>query len=61
MGRAVQSIFWRAVGFFIVLEAMLVPAGHPLRDVKRAECVPEPRVLRAGIHEPREPHLLDPA
>jgi ABC-type transport system involved in cytochrome c biogenesis ATPase subunit len=26
MGRAVRSIFWRAVGFFVVLEAMLVPA-----------------------------------
>jgi len=26
MGRAVQSIFWRAIGFFVVLEAMLVPA-----------------------------------
>ena len=32
-----------------------------LRDVKRAERVAEPRVLGAGIHEPREPHLLDAA
>ena len=35
--------------------------GHTLRDVERAERVAEPRVLGAGIDQPREAHLLDPA
>ncbi len=35
------------------------PPRHPLRDVERPERVAEPRVLGAGVHQPREPHLLD--
>jgi hypothetical protein len=38
----------------------LEPPRHALRDVKRTERMAKPRVLRARIHEPREPHLLDP-
>jgi hypothetical protein len=37
------------------------PADDTLCDMKRTERVPEPRVLGARIHQPREPHLLDPA
>src|SRR5512140_1368738 len=37
----------------------LEPARHSLRDVKRAERVPEARVLGAGVDEPGKAHLLD--
>src|SRR5664279_690472 len=41
------------------LRVELEPARDSLRDMKRPERVAEPRVLRTGIYEPREPHLLD--
>lgn len=37
----------------------LEPPGHALRDMEGAERMPEARVLRARIHEPRKAHLLD--